>query len=209
MGSQLTRNVTHAPYSGRAESQPLHCPGIPQEFFVLEPTSLLSLVREAESFVATNTVTEPIINVCQLAHLLQSRFISVSKQGTVLPRIISTVLSQAQSLPINGQQTRGWFPLGNLWSEDVIDHLPWGIRGTGTFLLVFQCVSESPGGLQKQIAKHTSRVSNSADVGWVLIACIFNRFSGNAVAAGPEIAYEESLFLKNQSLFLSEWQRGK
>ena len=50
-------------------------------------------------------------------------------------------------------------------------------------------VSESPGGLQKQIAKHTPRVSNSADVGWVLIARIFNKILGNAVAAGPEITY--------------------
>ena len=71
----------------------------------------------------------------------------------------------------------------------MVDHLPWDIRGTGTFLLIFQCVSESPGGLQKQIAKHTPRVSNSADMGWVLIACIFHRISGNAVAAGPEITY--------------------
>lgn len=66
-----------------------------------------------------------------------------------------------------------------------------GIRDTGTFVINFQCISESLGGLQKQIAKHTppARVSNSADLGWVLIACIFNRFSGNAVAAGPEVAY--------------------
>ena len=32
-----------------------------------------------ESFAVTNTVTKPIINVCQLAYLWQSQFISVSK----------------------------------------------------------------------------------------------------------------------------------
>lgn len=68
------------------------------------------------------------------------------------------------------------------------DHLPWASGILEHLFLTFS-VSESPGGLQKQIAKQTPRVSNSADLGWVLIARMFNRFLGNAVAAGPGIAY--------------------
>lgn len=69
------------------------------------------------------------------------------------------------------------------------DHLPWASGILEYLLLTFSVFQNDLEACKSRLPSIPPRIYNSADLGWVLIACVFNRFSGNAVAAGPEIAY--------------------